>query len=122
MEDMGEGDEVRNEDSALTDDTDESSMIGSKSDLRSAEEGLGGGDIASDLGGGNTVGGGRGSTQLGNVDGPGATPNSIDGSEAGLGGGSGDLGGGGGLGDDLGSLPRDGESGSSPRDESGAAG
>ena len=80
----------------------ETGTIGGPADLRTPHEGRAeaGHDFAP--GGGNTVGAGRGSGDLGKVGGVDSAPADVSGSDAGLGAGSGDLGGGGGLADDLG--------------------
>jgi hypothetical protein len=68
-------------------------------------------------GGGATIGAGRGNPELGNISTVGEVPDNTSGSDAGLGGGSGDLGGGGGLGDDLADLPEKGEDALKPKDD-----
>ncbi len=84
----------------------ETGTIGAQSDLQTPHEGRAeaGRDFAP--GGGNTVGAGRGSGDLGKVGGVDSAPGDVSGSDAGLGAGSGDLGAGGGLADDLGETPR----------------
>ena len=68
-------------------------------------------------GGGATIGAGRGNPELGNISTVGEVPDDTSGSDAGLGGGTGDLGGGGGLGDDLADLPEKGKDALKPNDD-----
>jgi len=76
-------------------------------DVGTALEGKPGGARTGEPGGGATIGAGRGNPELGNISTVGEVPDNTSGSEAGLGGGRGDLGGGGGLADDFGTLPED---------------
>jgi hypothetical protein len=84
----------------------ETGSIGGPADLRTPHEGRAEAARGFAPGGGNTVGAGRGSADLGKVGGVDSAPDDVSGSAAGLGAGSGDLGAGGGLADDLGDTTR----------------
>lgn len=100
---MTEREDLRDEDKAGIEPAGDTDPSGGDVDLGTALVGPDDQDLGGGPGGGNTVGGGRGSTQIGNTGG--TASGNIGESEAGLGGGSGDLGGGGGLGDDPGVPP-----------------
>jgi hypothetical protein len=113
---MDERKKTRDQNAGRTQDSRDAEQ-GGDVDVGTALEGQAGRVRAGAPGGGNTIGAGRGNAELGNISTAGEVPDNTSGSEAGLGGGRGDLGGGGGLGDDLGGLPEDAEDVSGPDDK-----
>jgi len=95
---------ARGGDTAPVQRADETTRAVDETDFGTALEGKPESTVAGGPGGGSTVGAGRGEPELGNMGNVGTPPDNTLGSEAGLGGGSGDPGAGGGLGDDLGTL------------------